>query len=540
MPILRIWLVLLLSLIAVTPMAAQAPSRAIVLKPTAQVDTQGEKRVALVIGNGAYKHFPLKNPVNDARGMAAALQQCGFRVTKLENGTREAMFTALRQFGDRIMDGGVGLFYFAGHGMQVKGKNYLIPVGADIAREDEVPAQALEVDLVLAKMESAKNRLNVLILDACRNNPFGRSFRSSAGGLAQMDAPMGTYVAFATAPGKTAADGNGANGLYTQQILAHIRTPGLPLEGLFKLVRADVVKSSAGQQMPWDSSSLMGEFYFLPSGAGTSVATPPSPSPAPQAPPIVPLQLQPETGRIATNAQGRPEMSVDLGNGQQLILVQIPAGSFRMGSSCGSSGEMPIHEVRLSQDFWMGKFDVTQVQWQAVMGSNPSIYKNAGPHAPVEMGSWDDCQDFLRKLNGMQSQWTFRLPTEAQWEYSCRAGSTGECYGDLNAIAWYSGNSGSTTHPVGQKQPNAWGLYDMNGNVWQWCQDWYSPDYYSSSPSQDPQGPYRSPSSSRVVRGGSYSNNATVVRSATHDFCYLSDARLAGLGFRVVAAEREQ
>ena len=172
------------------------------VKPTAQ-----EARVALVIGNGAYRESPLKNPVNDARAMAAVLRDCGFRVDLVLDADRTRMFQAVRDFGQRIQGGGVGLFYFAGHGMAVKGANYLIPVATDIAGEDEVEVQALSVQSVLNKMEGARNRLNLLVLDACRNNPFARSFRSGAAGLAQMDAPAGTFIAYATAPGSTAADG---------------------------------------------------------------------------------------------------------------------------------------------------------------------------------------------------------------------------------------------------------------------------------------------------------------------------------------------
>jgi len=237
-----------------------------------------EARVALVIGNGGYKEAPLKNPVNDARAVAEALKKSGFNVTRLEDATRVQMREAIRTFGARIAEGGVGLFYFAGHGMQVKGRNYLVPVGADIAVEDEVAGEAVEVDAILAKMETARNRLNILILDACRNNPFGRSFRSTQQGLAQVDAPTGTFVAFATAPGRTAADGSGANGLYTEALLRQFHTPGLKLEEVFKRTRADVLRASGQQQTPWENSSIVGDFYFaggLVPGVSTAHTDPP-------------------------------------------------------------------------------------------------------------------------------------------------------------------------------------------------------------------------------------------------------------------------
>jgi len=223
-----------------------------------------EHRIALIIGNGRYKSSPLLNPVNDARAMSEALQFMGFHVTLLENATIRQMSDAARDFGDTLQKGGVGLFFYAGHGMQIKGRNYLIPIGADIQREDEVAFNAFDAGLLLGKMEVARSRVNIVILDACRNNPFSRSFRSSSQGLAQMDAPIGSYLSFATAPAKVASDGNDGNGLYTQHLLKAMRTPGLKIEEVFKRVRVKVMADSDGQQIPWDNSSLTGDFYFIP------------------------------------------------------------------------------------------------------------------------------------------------------------------------------------------------------------------------------------------------------------------------------------
>ncbi|MGE0875895.1 MAG: caspase family protein [Burkholderiales bacterium] len=224
----------------------------------------GERRVALVIGNSAYKSSPLRNPVNDARAMARALAETGFTVTLAEDLSRAAFRRVVRDWGDQLLHGGVGLFYFAGHGMQIRGRNYLIPVNADVQREDEVEDESVDANTVLAKMDSAKNTLNIMILDACRNNPFQRAFRSGAQGLAQMDAPSGTIISFATAPGSVASDGDGENGLYTSHLLRGIREPGLPIEQLFKQVRIGVSGATGDRQIPWESSSLKGDFYFLP------------------------------------------------------------------------------------------------------------------------------------------------------------------------------------------------------------------------------------------------------------------------------------
>src|SRR5262245_22203696 len=211
------------------------------------------RRYALVIGNGAYRDAPLKNPVHDARAIARALERTGFEVVLFEDADLITMVRALRDFGDRITRHGIGLFYFAGHGLQVKGRNFLVPVGASIEREDEVPFQALDVNAVLEKMDSARNASNFVILDACRNNPFARSFRLSAQGLAPMDAPPGTFIAFATAPGSIAADGAGRNGLYTQHLLTQLEVPGLKVEDVFKRTRAAVRQASEGRRVPWET-----------------------------------------------------------------------------------------------------------------------------------------------------------------------------------------------------------------------------------------------------------------------------------------------
>jgi len=224
----------------------------------------GEQRIALVIGNGGYKSSPLINPVNDARAMVRVLGESGFRVISRENAGQKEMQLALRDFGDALKNGGVGLFYYAGHGMQVKGRNYLIPVDAHIEREDEVVYNGVDANQVLDKMESAGNRLNIVILDACRNNPFARGFRSAGNGLAQMDAPVGTLIAFSTAPGSVASDGTGDNGLYTQYLLRTIKAPGTKIEDVFKRVRANVRRDTEGKQIPWESTSLEGDFVFVP------------------------------------------------------------------------------------------------------------------------------------------------------------------------------------------------------------------------------------------------------------------------------------
>ncbi len=219
-------------------------------------------KTALVIGNSDYSFSPLPNPVNDAKDMASSLRDLGFDVDEHTNLDRSSMRKAIREFGIKLKKGGVGLFFYAGHGIQYKGKNYLIPVNTDISSEDEVEDEGIDANSVLRKMESAGNDFNIVIMDACRNNPFARSFRSSEQGLARMEGPVGSIIAYSTSPGSTAADGTGKNGLYTSYLLKAMKEPGLAIEEVFKKVRNAVRAETKGKQIPWESSSLTGYFEF--------------------------------------------------------------------------------------------------------------------------------------------------------------------------------------------------------------------------------------------------------------------------------------
>jgi formylglycine-generating enzyme required for sulfatase activity len=230
-------------------------------------------------------------------------------------------------------------------------------------------------------------------------------------------------------------------------------------------------------------------------------------------------------------------------------LTLVPPGEFLMGSPNSeqdrSDGELQ-HRVRMTKPFYLGVYEVTQWEYERVMGASPSHFKESGNSAPVEMVSWDEAQEFCRKLSALPAEqaagWVYRLPTEAEWEYACRAGSTSRfCFGDsddgLDAYAWFGNNSDSKTHPVGLKKPNAWGLYDMHGNVWEWCADWYDSGYYVASPSSDPQGP--SSGSDRVSRGGGWLYRPGDCRSSYRDG-FSPGIRSFDLGFRVARSPSGQ
>lgn len=649
-----------------------AADRGVAVKPRA--GEAKERKTALVIGNSAYLVSPLRNPANDAKIMARTLRDLGFSVDERANLGQKEMKQAIEDFGRSIKSGGVGLFYYAGHGMQVDGRNYLIPVDADIQGEAEVDIKAVDAGAVLAKMDMAKNSMNIVILDACRNNPFSRSFRSANLGLASMNAPSGTLIAYATAPGSVASDGAGANGLYTQELVKSIKKPGLKIEDAFKQVRSGVQGQTQGKQVPWESSSLVGDFYFsgkpeggvdrskleglaegskerqaelvrlqkleaenakrkekeqaeiskkerelaaldaqiasmktrLGSGSAGAddslekmvamvklkeddarkieqlkkqreaeeakrqaeinrlkeeaenkrraeiekdIANFETIANSPYGGDMVPTAWKSLTAKYANYASAGGIEGLEVGNvaglretllqttytdpetGMEFVLVK--GGCFQMGDTFGDgrSDEKPAHEVCVD-DYYIGKYEVTQGQWKNVRGNNPSRFSNCGDNCPVEQVSWDDIQDYIRILNQRTGK-TYRLPTEAEWEYAARSGGKSEKYAggnDVDTVAWYDNNSGSRTHPVGQKQPNGLGIYDMTGNVWEWCQDWYGDGYYKSSPKDNPQGP--SSGSYRVLRGGSWSNNAANSR-ATDRNSVSPGYRSSGLGFRL-------
>lgn len=234
----------------------------------------------------------------------------------------------------------------------------------------------------------------------------------------------------------------------------------------------------------------------------------------------------------------RPQEKLLTVNSVNYPMAYVQGGTFHMGATSeqgseAESSEKPVHQVTLSS-YYIGKYEVTQDLWQAVMGSNPS--RGRGSRLPVEQVSWNDCQTFISKLNSMTGK-RFRLPTEAEWEFACRGGTKSQGYkysgsNSLGIVAWYDDNSGTRTHDVGMKSPNELGIFDMSGNVWEWCSDWYG--NYSSSSQTNPTGP--SSGSYRVKRGGSWAYNASYCRSSKR-WCYAPGDRCLDLGLRLVLSE---
>jgi len=513
-----------------------APTRIIVFSLlvffflTSFCEAATERRIALVIGNSNYEIGRLRNPVNDATDMAAALKKLGFFVLLKNDVGHQAMEKAIKEFGRQLKKDDVGLFFYAGHGVQIDGRNYLIPLGANIEEEGDVKYKAVNLNRVFDVMDSAGNRLNIVILDACRDNPYARSFRSANRGLAIVGkSPRDTLIAYSTSPGQVAMDGGGRNSPYTRALLSNISRPGLSIEQVFKKVRNDLDNSTNGKQVPWYLASLGVDFYFnseRQAAKGDDIADEAKrlaedkkrleeerrsleeerkkiddlKRKTLQQPTDLAMGKHPEAAKKEKTKTQR-DVFTDPATGMEMIFVK--GGCFQMGDTFGDGDnhEKPVHEVCVD-DFYLGKYEVTQGQWKRIMRNNPSHFSNCGDNCPVEKVSWDDVQDFIRKLNS-QSGKNYRLPTEAEWEYAARSGGKSEQYAggnDVNAVAWYDGNSVGKTHPAGQKQPNGLGLYDMSGNVWEWCNDWYGSNYYSQSTRNNPEGP--SSGTYRVLRAG--------------------------------------
>jgi len=503
-----------------------------------------QQKYALVIGNGAYTGISrLNNPVNDANDVSAALQSLGFTVDKVLDANLDQMENSIMRLKNRLSasKNSYGFFFYAGHGVQSGGENYLIPVGASIPSENYLRDRAVSVQTMLAELNDAGNELNVVVLDACRDNPFSWRRSGNRGLTVVSNQPADSIIVYATSAGSTAADGTDRNGLFTSHLLNNLKTPGLEVKEVFNRTGADVARASNKTQIPAIYSQFFETAYLgsKPQAATTTQITQ-QPTVTPQTTQTTTTQ-QPSTRPVTNN------------------LVYIQGGTFTMGSPTNEpnrGNDEVQHQVTVSS-FYMEKYEVTQKEYQEVMGNNPSSFK--GDNLPVENVSWYDAIEYCNKRsqkegltpaytrNGDNVTWNrnangYRLPTEAEWEYACRAGTTTPFNTGNNITtsqANYNGNYPynsnakgeyrEKTMPVGSFAPNAWGLYDMHGNVSEWCWDWYSS--YSNNYQTDPTGAVTG--SARVERGGYWYYDGRNLRSASRSN-YHPNARLSFIGFRLV------
>jgi formylglycine-generating enzyme required for sulfatase activity len=591
-----------------------------------------DKRIALVIGNAAYKNVtPLDNPKNDARLIADTLQSVGFNLVgggaQLDL-DKAGLDDAVQRFSKSIQGADVALFYYAGHGVQLRGSNFLVPINANPTREADIDFQMVDVALVLRQMEAAGTKLNLVMLDACRNNPFGgRGLRATTSGLGQMQAPEGTLISFATQPGNVANDGADGNSPYSRALSQIIRRPGLGIFDTFNDVGLMVKQVTGGSQQPWLSSSpIAGNFYFAGAPASTTdarfseetaarawavmesttsvavledfirqfgdtvygsmararleelrrsqiavVAPPAAPPPAPQVSAgscggsILTVSLTSRAAQPLSTAEECALKSKDVFKECDKCpeLVVVPAGSFTMGSPSTETGresaESPQHLVTLARPFAVARFEVTIDQFAEFVrdsGYEPASkcwanqrgkwelrtdrswrspgYAQAGSH-PVACIGWDDAKAYATWLSRKTGK-TYRLLTEAEWEYAARAGTTTRFYfGDNESAVCGYGNGADQsvkrtvpgasgwqvapcndgfayTAPVGSFAPNGFGLYDMHGNVWEWIEDCGNGNYIGAP--ADGSAWMSGDCGSRILRGGAWPMNPSLLRLA--------------------------
>ncbi|MFN8348801.1 MAG: SUMF1/EgtB/PvdO family nonheme iron enzyme [Spirosomataceae bacterium] len=506
-----------------------------------------ERRLALVIGNKDYQNVSrLNNPLNDADDMATALRTLGFEVILRKNLTQSEFLRSIDEFGDRLRQYDVGLFYYSGHGVQHNGDNYLVPIDANAKTAPEIEYACVKLGRTLAKMEGANLKVSLALLDACRDSPFPAGTKSTtAKGLNIPNNPPGSFVAFSTRAGST-ADGNqqGRNGLFTAELLRHLTTPNLGIRTILDRTTQGVSSRSNKSQIPGRYDELTGDFVFVETTPPIAKTEPYTPSKREE--PVCTEPVKPNT-----TPSERPNV---LGKGTKSFLdlpfadmAYVEGGTFQMGDTRneGETDEKPVHSVTVSS-FYMSKYEITQRQWESVMGSNPSYFKDCAD-CPVERVSWEDVQVFLGKLN-VRTGGNYRLPTEAEWEYAAGGGSNNRTrFGNgkdvldateanFNAEVEHKKSYSITgeyrvkTVKVGSFRSNGLGLYDMTGNVLEWCSDWYGA--YSSGSQSNPTG--SATGSNRVFRGGSWRNYPAFSR-LSYRYGTAPLYRDNDLGFRVVS-----
>lgn len=466
-----------------------------------------KQKIALLIGNSDYlKPNQLKNPVKDIDLMEKVLKNSDFQVVKVANASREKMRTVIKKFKNRKTNGGVKLFYFAGHGMKVDGKNYLIPVDSLFTSKDEIPYQAISLNDILYDLKSQRDMLDIVILDACRDNPISTNKK----GLAPLGDTFDTFVAYATQAGNTALDGDGSNGIYTKYLAKHIQTPNLSLEEVFKNTYRDVYEETKGAQKPVIYSQIATNFYFNQNKRAL---------------------------KVKKNKKVKVEhlpMRVHL-RYIEPKMVKIKAGTFTMGSNSQYETQ-PLHKVTIKNDFFAGQYEVTFKEYD--MFCKDTGYKKPNDFGwkrgaqPVVDVSYNDALAYTQWLSKKTSK-KYTLPTEAQWEYMARASSSGKYFFKdervIDSYVWYDDTAISHPYEVGLKKANQFELYDMLGNVREWVLD----DYLPYENKQKIASSYNDTTNTKVIRGGSYQNayDEVTVYQRDYDIKSFKDKQT---GFRVI------
>lgn len=604
-------------------------------------------RLALVVGNDQYQHIErLKNAKNDAKLIRGVLEKAGFQVITASDVNRTQFWQAIDQLRNRIQKGDEVVFYFAGHGVQIASNQLLLPI--DIAAQNEAQVQRDGIPLVDVQDALKDARLALLLVDACRDNPFPKQGTRSMGstrGLLPPEPGTGQVIMMSAGRNQKALDSvpdkNVPNGLFTYELAQVLQTPGLEIRIALEQVKDrvdDKAKQADHDQRPSLVSDLRGQFFLIAPNSNIHIQiTPAADTPVPStARPMqssglsledlekedaarkewakwqqqmksdydkaltfkgsLDLQAKAWARFLSTWAQDNPLSQEDDALRQQAKnhlaqaqaqaqadqpasrphtppavapaasgvtaasapvaafavgqtfrdcqaphcpeMVVLPAGQFVMGSH-ERENEKPSRRVNVKQSIAIGKYEVTQAQWQAIMGHNPSQFSGCSD-CPVERVSWNDVQEYIQKLNQKTGQ-LYRLPSEAEWEYACKAGSAQSVYcgGDsLDGVAWFFNNTKTwamgnrSSQSVGKKTPNAWGLYDMSGNVFEWVSDHYHHNY-SGAPSDARSWTADGDANARLVRGGGWNSLPDDMRASGRSIASPT-ARDASTGFRLV------
>jgi formylglycine-generating enzyme required for sulfatase activity len=547
---------------------------AVMAAATAQIAKPG-KRVALLIGNVDYKHErKLRNPRADADLLGAVLKnELGFDEVEVRHDLNAAdMRAAMVRFANKTKGADTVLFYFSGHGIRASGRNFLLATDAHTSSTppDEWELQGLPADDVRDRLKG--HRITLLLLDACRDGP-GQG-KTGSKGLQKIGGGDGLLIAYATGEGQIAQDGSGVNSPYAGALEKALRRTDLSL-----LAQLDWVAREVNRQVPSQKPTREGDLaideFLVPDKKPPPAKTPDQEEAAwqvcingkteqpcldyardfPTATRIERVQARITDFRMAQERRSIPSQTMTpttsakpLQAGQVVKdcdtcpeMVMIPGGEFVMGDDKSSEkDEKPAHRVTVP-GFMLGKFEVTQGQWRALMGNNPSGFKDCGDTCPVENVSWDDAQAFVKKLSEKTGR-RYRLPTEAEWQYAARGGSqtswhAGDEVAQLGRYAWYSENAEKKTHSVGEKQPNRFGLHDMHGNVWEWVEDCWHDNYQAAPKDGSAWVIDCSKEIQRVLRGGSWNYAPVGLRSVYRYFIAPTD-RSYILGLRVASTPR--
>jgi len=519
-------------------------------------------RMALVIGNSQYIGLStLKNPVNDASDVGSALERLGFTVEVLTNANLDSMEASVIRLKNNLSahSDAIGLFYYAGHGVQSGGSNYLIPSDARITDEVFLKTKALSSQSVMDLMQSAGNHLNLVFLDACRDNPFAWSRGGGRGLTVVSNQPPGSIVVFATSAGSVAQDGSGRNGLFTAELLKNIETPGIDLNTMLDRTALGVLATSGNKQSP----GIYKQYFDVAYLGGKPPAG---------------FDLQRAPGPITQPAENRSTMGNETIALRQKIgdSTQDPVPEDMVWVEGGSYVRPDGKEITVT-GLYVSRTEVTQSDFKSITGNNPSSFADTSSAAvrPVESISWYEAIEYcnIRSLKeGLQAAYTinrrnpdannisdidgkkwqisvdwdasgYRLPTEAEWEYAARGGTFSNDYLYAGSsrptdVAWFNKNSGEglmalgpkKTKPVATKKQNELGIYDMSGNVSEWCWDWFS----ASREGQEltnPAGPVSG--DKRVIKGGSEDKGMESLPIHSREG-FTADTRNYDIGFRVV------